>query len=436
MNSEQLMNAFSCLDDELIERSEVEKPRIAWHKWAGMAACVAILTVAILATRGMWQKPGAQQAATQFAPGYTPAAGETDVVTEHAEHEWEAGYTPKPGERDDGDTERAANGAAAMLPDSVGIETVNITPMIESYKMDADACYAAPMNGTVNFSMPLRAAMAEYGDSARYRVVVDLFRDERQLAADSAEAAAERERLSALGYTVAYETVYNHEKPVSAYFTLHATRDELNALSAGEYGYMLFLYDERVQGAEQIMPETVFNGASVPVDSTEVMVCPRDTSEVLTAAEARADAAFGAYLCNAPAGFDEQEFRRTAEQLRASFRRGYDYVEWSVRAFQEEDRERLITVVAETEQYDVSLYSIPYADSVPAKLHTIFYHPIFRIEDLTLDIVKARAYRVNEVGDSDGWRCSFSVLYGDVLVQVNTKGIDPEWLYRELVALR
>ena len=436
MNSEQLMNAFSCLDDELIERSEAAKPRATWHKWAGMAACVAILAGALLVSRCMWQKPGAQQAATQFAPGYTPAPGETDVVTEPTEHEWEAGYTPKPGERDDGDTERAVNGMSAMLPDSVGIETVDITPMIESYKTDAEACYVPPKNGETNLSVPLRAAMAEYGDSARYRVVVDLFRDERQLDADSAEASAERERLASLGYTVAYETVYYQEKPVDSYFTLHATRDELNALSAGEYGYMLFLYGERVEGAAQTVPETVFNGAGVPVDGTEAAVCPRDASEVLTAAEARADAAFGAYLCNAPAGFAEQEFRRTPEQLRASFRHGYDYVEWAVRAFREEDRERLITVVAETEKYDVSLYAIPFAESVPAEIHAVFYNPIFRIEDLTLDIVKARAYRINDAGDSDGWRCSFSVLCGDVLVQINAKGVDPEWLYRELAALR
>ena len=148
---------------------------------------------------------------------------------------------------------------------------------------------------------------------------------------------------------------------MNSYFTLHATRDELNALPAGEYGYMLFLYGERVESAAQTVPETANNGASVPVDSAEVAVCPRDTSEALTAADARADAVFGAYLCNAPTGFDEQEFRRTPEQLRASFRRGYDYVEWSVRAFREEDRERLITVVAETEQYNPrqQLYSRP-----------------------------------------------------------------------------
>lgn len=436
MNGEQLINAFSCLDDELIERSEAARPRVAWRKWAGMAACVAILTVAILATRSMWQKPSAQQAATQFAPGYTPDPGETDVVTEPAEHEWEAGYTPKPGERDEGDTEPAVNGMSAMLPDSARLETVDVTPMIESYKTDGKACYVTPKNGEVNQSMPLRGAIEEYGDSARYRVVVDLFRDEQPIAADSDEAEKERERLAALGYTVAYEVGYDHGKQVSAYFTLHATRDELNTLSAGGYGYMLFLYGERVQGTVESVPEVVFNGSGTPVDSVEVAVCPPDASEVLTAAEARADTEFGAYLCNAPAGFAEQEFCRTPEQLRASFRRGYEYVEWTVQAFREEDRGRLITVVEETDQYDVSLYTIPYAESVPAEMRSIFDHPIFRVEDLTLDIVKARAYRVNEAGDSNGWRCSFSVLYGDVLVEVNAKGIYPEWLYWELAALR
>ena len=39
-------------------------------------------------------------------------------------------------------------------------------------------------------------------------------------------------------------------------------------------------------------------------------------------------------------------------------------------------------------------------------------------------------------GDSDGWRISFSVLYGNVLVQVSTKDISPEWLYQEIVSLR
>ncbi len=425
MNSEQLLSAFSCLDDDLIERSELAKPHVGWHKWSGMAACVAVLAFALLATRGMWQNPSAEpaQSTARFAPGYIPTQGETDVVTDSVE-------------QNEGNIELTVNGAAVMLPESVDLENSDVTRMIESYKTDADACYVAPKNGEVNRSMPLRGAMEDYGDSVRYRVAVDLFRDEQPLAADSAEAGEERERLAALGYTVAYETVYYHEKPVNAYFTLHATRDELNALPAGDYGYMLYLYGERVQDTVQSVPEVVTNNPSIPVDSTEVVVCPRGTSENLTAAEARADTVFGAYLCQAPAGFGEQEFLRTPEQLRASYRRGYDYVEWSVRAFGEADRERIVTVVAEMEQYDVSLYTIPYAESVPAEIRTVFNNPIFRIEDMTFDTVKARAYRIHDAGDSDGWRISFSVLYGNVLVQVSTKGVSPEWLYQEIVSLR
>lgn len=411
MKKEQLLRAFSYLDGDLIERSEAAGRRAPWHKWTGMAACVALL--AILAAGGMRQTDAQQaRSAAQFASDYIPAPGETDVVTEPA-----------------------VNGMPAMLPDSVGAAIGDSRPMIESYKTDADACYAPPKNGEVGLSMPLRGVIAENGDSARYRVVVDLFRDGQPLDADSGEAAAERERLAELGYTVAYETAYDHGGQVSAYFTLHATRDQLDTLPAGGYGYMLFLYGERVQDASQGVPEIVFSGAGASVDGAGVAVCPPDDSEALTAAEAYADADFGAYLCGAPAGFGEQEFRRAPEQLRASFRRGYDYVEWSVRMFQEEDRERLITAVTETEQYNVSLYTIPFAESVAAERRAVFDDPIFRVEDLTLDIVKARACRVNDAGDSGGWRSSFSVLCGDTLVQVNTKGVSPEWLYRELVSL-
>ena len=30
---------------------------------------------------------------------------------------------------------------------------------------------------------------------------------------------------------------------------------------------------------------------------------------------------------------------------------------------------------------------------------------------------------------------NFSVLYGDILVSVNAKGVDPEWVYQHLIDL-
>ena len=49
-----------------------------------------------------------------------------------------------------------------------------------------------------------------------------------------------------------------------------------------------------------------------------------------------------------------------------------------------------------------------------------------------MDAVWARAYTTGEAGDSDGWRMAFSVRYGDTIVEVRTKGVDPEWVYHQL----
>lgn len=85
--------------------------------------------------------------------------------------------------------------------------------------------------------------------------------------------------------------------------------------------------------------------------------------------------------------------------------------------------------MADTKNYDLSLYPVPRADSVPEELWEIVDCPIFSIEELTLAAVKARAYRVNEAGDTDGWHMHFGVLYDDVLVEVSAKGLSPETIF-------
>ena len=56
-------------------------------------------------------------------------------------------------------------------------------------------------------------------------------------------------------------------------------------------------------------------------------------------------------------------------------------------------------------------------------------------EKLTSDLIWARAYKPNEQGDSNGWRMHFSILCGDVVVTVRSKGVDPDWLWARLSAL-
>ena len=109
--------------------------------------------------------------------------------------------------------------------------------------------------------------------------------------------------------------------------------------------------------------------------------------------------------------------------------KGYSDISWKVQFYTEEDASRM-TKVSENERYDLALYPIPRAESVPMELQSVVDNPIFDIEELTLDAVWKRAYKVED--ESDEWRMVFSVMYGDILVEVRTEGVTPEWLYRRL----
>ena len=112
--------------------------------------------------------------------------------------------------------------------------------------------------------------------------------------------------------------------------------------------------------------------------------------------------------------------------------KGYDELKWQTTSFTEQDVSRLVSI-DETEKYDLSLYPIPRADSVPTELREVVDNPIFIAEELTWDAVCSRAYKTGESGDGNGWRMAFSVKYNNVIVNINAKGVDPEWVYQQLV---
>lgn len=162
--------------------------------------------------------------------------------------------------------------------------------------------------------------------------------------------------------------------------------------------------------------------------------------ETMTLEEAQNDVTFGAWMLReVPAGFGEESVRRFKnpdfDHLSGLWTHGYDELSWRVSWLSEADEAR-ITSVEDTENYDLSLYPIPRAESVPEELRQIVDNPIFRIEELTLEAVWARAYTVNDYGDTDGYRMSFSVLYGDVVVHVSSKGVSPDWVYEQLMKLK
>ena len=210
------------------------------------------------------------------------------------------------------------------------------------------------------------------------------------------------------------------------HFAMDVPQDDLEQAKA-DFQYVLecfAYYEEGKPDLSIIVPE-------------EIPVLTEQTFDTLT--EAKAEPDFGRYLpSEIPAGFGDASIYRFKFQdsnfLTATWSRGMDDLSWVVTPYTEEDVHRL-TSVDDKKNYDLSLYPIPRADSVPDELREIVDNPIFEAEELALETVYCRAYKVNDAGDTDGWRMRFSVKYGDVIVSISTKGVEPEWLYQQLVNL-
>ena len=204
--------------------------------------------------------------------------------------------------------------------------------------------------------------------------------------------------------------------------------------------YNLSIPTEQTEQGKALLESVICSFETVPDFSViQVDEIPEYRDEQMTHEEALNDPDFGShFLAEIPAGFQSESICRykdyASDYLYGLWRRRYEELYWRVSRITEADRER-ITSVATKENYDLSLYPIPRAESVPEELREIVNDPIFLAEELTLDAVMARAYQIQDAGDADGWRMHFSVLYGDVLVEVRTKGVDPEWVYDKLIAL-
>lgn len=156
--------------------------------------------------------------------------------------------------------------------------------------------------------------------------------------------------------------------------------------------------------------------------------------------EALVDPDFGAwFLPTAPSGFAEESIRRYQDQntnaLWGLWTREYDQLRWEVRYLTTEDADNLVAI-SEPETYDLSRYPIPRAESVPEQLRDIVDRPIFNAEELTWEVLSTRADTAADTGDSDGIRMNFGVRYGNIIVEIQSKGVDAQWIYEQLMALQ
>lgn len=177
----------------------------------------------------------------------------------------------------------------------------------------------------------------------------------------------------------------------------------------------------------------VVTGGTLTTRGLEPDEIPEWRSAALTLEEARAED-LGAYLPGTPAGFTFEwawrELGQGRDWLSAGWVKGMD--NFTVQISRPETPPDCLDP-ADTARYDVNLYTVPWSESVPEEImFGGFQDPVFRAEDMTPEIIAARArWEDQDAGDIDGWRYSqFSVWHSDagVLVTYAGRGIAPEAL--------
>ena len=178
-------------------------------------------------------------------------------------------------------------------------------------------------------------------------------------------------------------------------------------------------------------------GGKADLSVLENPTVPELRNDKLTETGAYAEKDFGTYLPKVPGSYFFNDAIRFINQdsnfLLSSWSQGYNDIRFTISKLKERDKKRIISA-KNTNLYDMSLYPIPWSESMPKDKAHIIENPVFKIEDLTVDILRMRGYTRNEQSDpsKNSVNMRFSVLYDDILVEVNTEGVGFEYLFDEL----
>lgn len=429
MSKDSVIDSLGRIDDDMIQSVETlrrKKKRPAWMKWGAMAACFCLLVAAVTVAPGLF--PGT----VPLPPGSNdfPVQTNNPNQSEGAEHTegpwspWQANFNMVTGVMDAARryipgyfTEELSKAEIAAVEPGMRYEYMQYSGH-GGFDGDGDlvAVYL-----TVTTSIPENNVSVVLSQSDTVR---DYILDAEPVVSicNQVEYRVYQWDCGNSGVTLAADAVIND---CTFAFTLETSQQDLEQAKE-DFTRVLecFAYDK--DG----------NPDLTAIVADEI---PEWFDKTLSHKEALDDPTYGAYMIQVlPNGFAEESVRRYKDQasdyLSGLWTRGYDELQWRVYTISEADKTRL-TGVAEREKYDLSLYPIPRASSVPEELREIVDDPIFSAEDLTMDAVWARAYKTGETGDSSGWRMAFSVRYGDIIVEVRTKGVDPQWVYQQLMAL-
>lgn len=244
MNGNELLDKMSLIDPMYIEAAEQAAPgkNKIWMKWAALAACVCVIALAASVLPGAIRREG-ELAPEETSPAlYWETVGNMEIVTEPY-----LDFRPAP-------SENGVITGGRFENDSF----LTGKPMISGYGESGLTVDMSVTDCGIYRSGALESAMDHYGDSANYRVLIELFSDGVQIPSGGQQALADAQRLVELGYIVAIEIVTESESNgeivtvnASYLFTLHATYEQLENFPADEnLGYKFMLYDEVFGGTE------------------------------------------------------------------------------------------------------------------------------------------------------------------------------------------
>lgn len=271
MKGNELLEKMALIDPVYLETADaVPKRKISWARLGALAACLCLIAGVCLIPALRHDSPAPPVSAV---PTGTPSPNPDGPIERESEP---AVYPPhtvlRPG--DEGYVTPAETVAPEEIhgsftpfigTDAERTDLPGVIPMISVFGEVGTPEITPVPNGEVYLSPALRAAMAHYGNSANYRVLVVLARDGQVIPGKDEAAWSEAERLGDLGYTVAMETYGPIDDPAAAVtdFTLHATHDQLAEFPAiGDFGYALMLYGEYFgESAAEDIP-VVFHGFS------------------------------------------------------------------------------------------------------------------------------------------------------------------------------
>ena len=428
MSKDRVVDSLGRIDDDMIQSVEAlrqKKKRPVWKKWGALAACFCLLVAAVTVAPRLLSDDDAPipvhglvspipGGSVQFDPNQDEHIGVPRTP-------WTIHYN------------EVSSMLAAHRPFYKGTFTETLT--------DAEL---AALNPSVDLACSGYARFDNYGN------LLDIV---MQAATTLPESPV---TISLADYYFGFDYVLSGEEVVSVcngvdyrvYQYQSGNKVELSAYTIINDIYFAFAMDVPQDDLEQAKEEfhRVLECFAYYEDGRPDLsiIVPEEIPELTeqmfnTLAEAQTEPDFGQYMPSGlPAGFGEAAIRRfkfqDANYLSGLWSKGLNDLSWVVDHYTEADAHRLISV-NDKENYDLSLYPIPRADSVPDELREVVNDPIFVAEELTLEAVYCRAYKVDDAGDADGWRMKFSVKYGDVIVSVSTKGVEPEWLYQQLLNL-